>query len=155
MPQVQATAQIKATPEEIFDFISDYSTILRLQPQFESARLLTEQARGQGAVVELKGRFHGIPMTVRNRIITFAPPHRLVSISEGMVLSRNSWTLRPLDNADGPLTEATLSVEYKMGGPVGGVFRGIASSLFHNEIQSMTDEMPRRLRDIFAHSREK
>src|ERR1700690_1217981 len=131
MPHVQATAQVEATPEEIFGFLAEYQNIPRLQPQFQSARLVSERAEGPGAVVELKGHFHGIPMTVRNRIITFTPPYRMGSISEGTVLSRNTWELRPMTGAPNPTTEATFTVEYKMGGPLGGLFTGITSSLFH------------------------
>jgi ribosome-associated toxin RatA of RatAB toxin-antitoxin module len=155
MPQVQASAQVEATPEEIFEFLSEYQNIPRLQPQFQSAHLVSEHATGPGAVVELKGHFHGIPMTVRNRIITFTPPYRMVSISEGTVLSRNTWELRPVDGAPRPTTETTFTVEYKMGGPLGGLFTGITSSLFHNEVQSLTDAALHRLHDIFSGSDKK
>jgi ribosome-associated toxin RatA of RatAB toxin-antitoxin module len=150
MPHVQATATVEATPEEIFAFLSEYQNIPRLQPQFQSARLVSEQARGLGAVIELKGHFHGLPMTVRNRIITFAPPYRMVSISEGTVLSRNTWELRPVDGAEHPTTEASFTVEYKMGGPLGGFFTGLTSSIFHNEVQALTDASLHRLHEIFS-----
>lgn len=149
MPSVHATCLINATPEDIFNFLADYSNIPRLQPQFESARLVGDKARGLGAVVELKGRFHGVPMTIRNRIVTFTPPYRLVSISEGTVLSRNTWELRA-QPGEQTATEVSLSVEYKISGPLGGLFTGVASSLFHKEIQGITDESLRRLHDIFA-----
>jgi ribosome-associated toxin RatA of RatAB toxin-antitoxin module len=152
MPHVQATAEVDATPEEIFAFLSEYQNIPRLQPQFQSAHLVSENATGPGAVVELKGHFHGIPMTVRNRIITFTPPYRMVSISEGTVLSRNTWELRPVDGAQRPTTETTFTVEYKMGGPLGGLFTGITSSIFHNEVQSLTDAALHRLHAIFSRS---
>ncbi len=150
MPQVQASAQVEATPEEIFAFLSEYQNIPRLQPQFQSARLVTENTTGPGAVVELKGHFHGMPITVRNRIITFTPPYRMVSISEGTVLSRNTWELRPVDGMPRPTTETTFTVEYKMGGPLGGLFTGITSSLFHSEVQSLTNASLQRLHDIFS-----
>src|SRR5437763_16358246 len=107
MPHVQATATVDGSPEEIFDFLSEVESVTRLQPQFQSARVVSRQPRGLGAVIELRGHFHGIPMTVHNRIITFSPPYRLVSISEGTVLSRNTWELRPADGAAHPKTEAS------------------------------------------------
>jgi uncharacterized membrane protein len=150
MPKVVSTIEVEGEAGEIFDFLADYRNIPRLQAQFESARLLSEQERGQGAVVELRGRFHGVPMRIENRIVTFSPPGRLASISEGTVMSRNVWELRPLDREGGkPATEVTFSVEYKIGGAL-GIFTGLASSLFHGEIQAMTDESLRRLREIFA-----
>jgi ribosome-associated toxin RatA of RatAB toxin-antitoxin module len=145
MPHVQATTSVQASPEEIFDFLSEYHNIPLIQPQFESASLVSEQDRGLGAVVELKGHFHGIPITVRSRIVTFNPPYRLVSISEGTVLSRNTWELHLGANTDHPTTEVRFRVEYKMTGAL-----GVLSGLFHHEIQSMTDSSLHRLHDIFS-----
>jgi uncharacterized membrane protein len=152
MPKVVSTIEVEGEAGEIFDFLADYRNIPRLQAQFESARLLSEQERGQGAAVELRGRFHGVPMRIENRIVTFSRPSRLTSISEGTVMSRNVWELRPLDlDKEGgkSATEVMFSVEYKIGGAL-GIFTGLASSLFHGEIQAMTDESLRRLREIFA-----
>jgi ribosome-associated toxin RatA of RatAB toxin-antitoxin module len=151
MPHVQATATVEGTPEEIFHFLSEYENIPVLQPQFQSARVVSPQPSGIGAVVELKGHFHGVPMTARNRIIAFSPPYRMVSISEGTVLSRNTWELRPVNGAAHPATEVSFTVEYKLGGPLGGLFTGITSSIFHKEVQSLTDASLRRLREIFSH----
>jgi ribosome-associated toxin RatA of RatAB toxin-antitoxin module len=155
MPQVQATSQVDATAEEIFDFLSDYRNIPRLQPHFDSARLVSDQERGLGAVVELKGHFHGVPLTVTNRIITYTPPYRMVSISDGSVLSRNTWELRPLDGTAHPCTQVSLVVEYKVGGPLGRLFTGLASSIFHGELDFMTGQSLHRLHDIFAQSHQK
>ncbi len=151
MPKVVATVEVEGEPQKVFDYLADYHNIPRLQPHFESARLLTEEAQGVGAVVELHGQFHGMPMRVQNRIITFTPPTRLVSISEGTVLSRNVWELRPAEqDGNKDATEVTFSVEYKISGPLGGVFTGLASSLFHSEIEEMADESLRRLQKVFA-----
>ena len=152
MPTVSASEIVPATAEEAFDFIADYRNIPRIQPQFTSARIAGEIARGAGAVVELDGRFHGMPMRVRNRIVTFTPPTRLVSISEGTVLSRNTWELQPSGGKDAA-TLVTPTIEYKLAGPLGKLFTGVASSLFHREIQAMTDESLRRLREFFAEKR--
>jgi ribosome-associated toxin RatA of RatAB toxin-antitoxin module len=149
MPKVSASAVVQAAAEEVFSFIADYRNIPRLQPEFATARVVSEQQMGAGAIVELQGRFHGVPMRAQNRIVTFTPPRRLVSISEGAVLSRNTWELQP---SAGELsgTLVTFVVEYKVGGPLGGIFTGVASSLFHKEIQAMTDGSLRRLQEIFS-----
>lgn len=155
MPKVSATIEVAAAPEAIFDFLADYRNIPRLQPHFDSAKIAGEVERGLGAVMELRGSFHGLPINVRERIIAFTPPYRLVSIGEGAILSRTTWELGPLEkDADdvkpGPVTMVSVSVEYKAGGPLGGIFTGWAMSLFHKEIQEMTDESLRRLRADFA-----
>ena len=137
----------------MFDFLADYRNIPKLQPHFESAKIAGEIERGLGAVMELRGSFHGLPLHARERIVAFTPPYRLVSIGDGMILSRTTWELRPLENdgeQDKPLTTASVLVEYKAGGPLGGIFTGWAMSLFHKEIQEMTDESLRRLRADFA-----
>ncbi len=150
MPRVVSTIEVPEKAEAIFDFLADYRNIPLLQSQFSSARVISENERGPGAIVELQGRFHGVPMRVQNRIVTFTSPSRLVSISEGAILSRNTWELRPLASSDEPATEVTFSVEYKISGPFGGLFTGIASSLFHGEIEAMTHESLQKLRDSFS-----
>ncbi len=152
MPTTSAATTISgATPQEIFDFLADYRNIGRIQPQFTSVKLASEIERGLGAVMELRGRFHGMPMEVRSRIITFMPPRRIVSISEGTVLSRNAWELEGL-GTDPPSTRVSIIVDYKVGGPLGKVFTGIASSLFHREIESLTRESLRHLEECFSSS---
>ena len=150
MPTATASALVPTSSERVFDFIADYRNIPRLQPQFSSAKVVSQQERGQGAIVELSGRFHGMPMRVKNKIVTFTPPRRLVSISEGTVLSRNTWEFEPVEDEDGtPSTRVTFSVEYKIAaGPFGKLFTGVASSLFHKEIQEMTDGSLRRLGEL-------
>jgi ribosome-associated toxin RatA of RatAB toxin-antitoxin module len=149
MPKVSASAVVQAAAEEVFSFIADYRNIPRLQPEFATARVVSEKQMGAGAVVELQGRFHGVPMRAQNRIVTFTAPRRLVSISEGAILSRNTWELQPLAGEQSG-TLVTFVVEYKVAGPLGGIFTGVASSLFHKEIQAMTDGSLRRLQEIFS-----
>ena len=149
MPTVQATANVQASAQEVFDFLADYRNIPRVQPQFNVAKLVGDQERCVGARVELVGRFHGMPMQVQNRIVTYSPPYRLASISEGTVLSRNVWELQPTEH-DPNTTRVTFTVDYKVGGALGGLFTGIAASLFNKEIQAMTDEALRNLQGFFA-----
>ena len=149
MPQVYSATHVDAPPEEIFDFLADYRNIPRLQPHFETVRLVSEKERGLGATVELKGRFHGLPMLGQNKIVTFSPPFRLVSISDGAVLSRNTWEVRPLALPQ-PTSEVSLTIEYKFRGGVTRLLAGVASPLLHGEIQEMTEEALRRLHSIFA-----
>jgi ribosome-associated toxin RatA of RatAB toxin-antitoxin module len=152
MPKVSSTTIVPARAEEAFDFIADYRNIPRLQPQFTSVRLVSEVQKGPGATVELEGRFHGMPMRVRDCIIAFAPPYRIVTVGEGALLSRMTWEMEPLD-ADPPCTRVTVTVEYSLRKTMGGLFMGMGSALwpfFHREIQSMTDESLRRLKGLLA-----
>ena len=90
-------------------------------------------------------------MKATNRIIAYDPPLRLVSISEGAVLSRSTWELQEL-GGDPPSTRVTLTVDYKLANQLCGLFRGVGSVLwpiFNREIQGMTDDSLRRLRSVF------
>ena len=152
MPTVSASIVVAATAEKAFRFIDDYRNIPRLQPHFSAVRLVGDIERGVGAQVALEGRFHGIPMKVHNKIIAHREPARLVSISEGAVLSRSTWELEQLDGP-APATRVTLTVDYKLEKALGGLFMGMGSALwplFNREIQSMTTESLHRLRDILA-----
>jgi uncharacterized membrane protein len=154
MPKVSATIEVDAAPEAVFDYLADYRNIPKLQPHLESAKIAGEIERGLGAVMELHGSFHGLTMNTRERIVAFSPPRRLVSIGEGVILSRTTWELRSGGKSSGDdgstATMVSVSVEYKAGGGVGGVLTGWAISLFHKEIQEMTDESLRRLCAHFA-----
>ncbi len=151
MPTVSASSIIPASRDQVFEFLADYRNIPKLQPHFASARLVSEVGRGQGAVVALEGRFHGIPMHAQNRIIAFDPPRRMVSISEGSVLSRSTWELASAPG-NPSVTSVSLTIDYKIKAGGGGLLGGLANSfsnLFHREVQGMTDDSLRRLKAIF------
>ena len=147
MPTVSSSATVSGSAEDIFDFLADYRNIPRLQPHFSSATLVGDKDRQEGAVVALEGRFHGVPMHVRNRIIAYLRPSRLTSVSEGTVLSRNTWELQQIDH-DPPVARVTLTVDYKVRGALGLVV-GLGQSIFNQEIQAMTDDSLRRLHGFF------
>lgn len=141
-----------ATSTEVFDFIADYRNIPRLQPHFSHVKLDGELERGVGAKVALEGRFHGIPLHAHSRIIAYDAPHRMVSITEGAVLSRSTWELQQV-STDPPLTRVTLTLDYKLESALGGLFRGVGSSLwplFHKELHGMTNESLKRLHSAFG-----
>lgn len=148
MPTARSSVTVRAKIDDVFNFIADYRNIPTIQPQFTSVQLASQVERGQGAVIELRGTFRGMPMRARNRIVTFTPPRRLVSISEGTVTSRNAWEFTS-GGEDGNETHVTLTIDYKVGGGglLSGLFTGVASSLFHSEIQGMIEESLRRLKE--------
>jgi ribosome-associated toxin RatA of RatAB toxin-antitoxin module len=149
LPTVSASEVVVASAEEAFEFIADYRNIPRLQPHFVTAKLVGDVDRQVGAQVDLDGRFHGIPMRARNRIIGYDPPTRLVSVSEGTVLSRSTWDLQQVSD-DPPTTRVTLTVDYKLRSSLGGFLMGSAfGSLFNREVQGMTDESLHRLGRFF------
>ena len=153
METVSASTMIPASQEEVFAFVSNYQNILKLQPHFASARLISANDQGVGAEIALEGRFHGMPMHARSKIITFDPPHRVVSVSEGSVRSRSTWELSSAPGGNGAVgTLARLTIDYKVkrgSGFLGGLANSL-EHLFHGEIQGMTNESLKRLHEIFA-----
>ncbi len=152
MTTITATEIILATAAEAFDFIADYRNIPRIQPHFTSARLVSEQETGLGAEIELTGKFHGVPMRAQSRVVTYAPPFRHVSISEGTVRSRSTWQFEQI-TADPPATRVTFILDYKLGGPLGGILPGLGSALtsvFERELRGLTAESLRLLKEAFA-----
>lgn len=152
MPTVTCSAIVPATAEEVFDFISDYRNIPRLQPHFASATLVGEKEREVGAEVALEGRFKGFPMKAHNRIITYAPPTRMVSISHGTVLSRNTWELEQLTN-DPPTTRVIFTLDYRMQGTLGRLVMGLGHSLLDHDIEAMTNDSLKRLAEFLLERR--
>lgn len=151
MPTVRASAVVHASSRAIFSFIADYHNIPLLQPQFTSARLVSDVERGLGANVELRGHFHGIPLHVHNRVISYSPPRRLVSVSEGAVASRSTWEIEEAAG-EPPSSRVTLTIDYKLGNSFGSLFMGVGSALwplFNREIQGLTNESLHRLRLCF------
>ena len=110
MPTITATTIVSATADEAFAFVADYRNIVRLQPHFSSARLLSAEEHGVGAEIDLSGHFHGIPIKARNRIVAYSPPDRQVSVSDGQVLSRSTWVFEQV-TADPPVTRVTLTLD--------------------------------------------
>jgi ribosome-associated toxin RatA of RatAB toxin-antitoxin module len=147
MPTISSTTIIHTTAQEAFDFVADYRNIPRLQPHFTEARLVSEEERGAGAEIELAGRFHGMPIRVHNRIIAYSPPSRHVSISDGTVVSRSTWEFRQIE-ADAPTTSVTLTLDYKLRDSLVGLAGSLLWPIFNREIQGMTDDSLRRLREF-------
>lgn len=149
MPTVSASAVVPVTAEEAFNFVADYRNIPLLQPHFSSARLVSDVEKGVGAEIELEGRFHGMPMRVRNRIIAYVEPLRHVSVSDGTVMSRSTWHIEQL-SAEPASTRVSLTVDYKLRetrGILGGV-GGMLWPIFNREIQGMTDDSLYRLQKL-------
>ena len=65
------------------------------------------------------------------------------------VHASNTWEVRPLAMPH-PMSEVSLTIEYKFHGGVVRLLAGVASPLLHGEIQEMTEEALRRLHSIFA-----
>ena len=149
MPTVTATTIVPATADEAFGFVADYRNIVRLQPHFSSARLVSAEEHGVGAEVDLNGHFHGIPIKARNRIVAYSPPDRHVSVSDGQVLSRSTWEFEQI-TADPPVTRVTLTLDYKLREGIGGMIASVLWPIFNREIQGMTDESMKRLREFLG-----
>lgn len=94
MLPIEATASVAATPEEVFDFLSDLENHWRLVDRFVEVSELAGD--GDGAVVRLRGPL-GVRRTVRTRVTETRRPGLIVGVAQlrGSTRARVTWTLEP------------------------------------------------------------
>lgn len=148
MPHIARFIVITAPVETVFEFVADYRNIPRLQPHFDTVRPTTAETRGLGAQLDLHGRFLGMPITAHTTIISFEPPHLLISDSTGGVRSRSTWrftAVPPATPGQGPpTTRAGLTVDYDLTMPGGRLLGG----MIQPELVNMTVDSLQRLKRL-------
>jgi uncharacterized membrane protein len=146
MPRIAHFILIDAPIERGFAFLADYRNLPRIQAEFSSVRLLTpQQPEGQGAQIEAKGSFRGMPITAHMTIVQFERPHLLVSDTAGAVRSRSTWRFReqPGPTPGDPVRlRVSVTVDYEIAIP-GLSFIG---HLVQRDLDGMTQDALRRLK---------
>ncbi len=158
MPRLSRFVIVHAPLEAVFAFLADYRNIPRMQPQFQRVRPLTTATEGVGAMLELQGRFHGLPITAQVRIVQVEPPRLLVSDSTGAVKSRSTWRLTPVppspdaEGAAPPVaTRASLTLDYEVSVPgLGRLLGGFVAG----DVAAMTVESLKQLKRMVEASNE-
>jgi uncharacterized protein YndB with AHSA1/START domain len=90
--EIEATAVVPATPEEVFEFLSDLSNHWRLVDRFVEV----VSVDGDSGVVRLRGPL-GVRRTVRTHVLQTDRPRALEGVAElsGGTRARVSWALSP------------------------------------------------------------
>ncbi len=141
--RVSKSIKVNATPERAFAAVTDWRNATRLQTNFSSFRPLDADALGPGVVVAIKGRFHGLPLTVRMKITEFDPPRRMVGQISGTLKSLNGWLFEPLDDGR---TKVTFINEYEVPAPL-RLLLG-QNSFIDRDVTQMTEDALRRLKAL-------
>jgi uncharacterized membrane protein len=141
--RVSKSIKINAPVEQAFDYIADWRNATRVQVNFSSFRPIDANALGPGVVIAIKGRFHGLPITVRMKITEFESPRRMVGQVSGMLKSVNAWLFEPLEDG---CTKVTFVNEYHVPAPL-MLLLG-RNSIVDREVTQMTEDALRRLKRL-------
>ena len=137
MQEAHTTRTIHATPEQVWNLVSDLRTVQQYNPTVTSVDLLTDAAGGLGA----QRRCHFADGTdVREEIIASDEGQRLrLSLSEfslPMKQLESEITLAP--TADGK-TQVTFTIAYDM--KLGLLGRAMGATVVHHQLGKATAKM--------------
>jgi uncharacterized membrane protein len=141
--RVSKSIRINAPLERAFAYIADWRNATKVQASFSSFQPLNAEELALGTIVAVKGRFHGLPLNVKMKIIEFAPPQRMVGYVSGTLKGANAWLF---EAAEGGRTKVTFVNEYDVPGPLVALLG--QNSFIDREINAMTEDSLRRLKRL-------
>ena len=121
MTIVQRDVQIKATPQETMNVLSDAGRWPQWYPGMTEISI-TAPFPEAGGKVEFKVKSAGISMTIIETVLDYQPGKLQLLEMEGMLLGRARWELTPEDDG----TRVTTTFDYTLRG---GVFGKVADAL--------------------------
>ena len=142
---IEATAIVPASPEDVFDFLSDLRNHWRLADRFVKVVTLeaSDGARADGGTVRVRGPL-GVRRTATTRVVATRPARLMIGTAEldGGTRARVSWTLA------GRLgdTRVRLAAEIEHAGPLDHVLllvggRWWLRRVFEKTLDRLTDEL--------------
>lgn len=113
MARYRATIDTERTRENVFAYLSDFSTTQQWDPGVISAERMAGQAVGEGSEFRLVARFLGRESPLTYRITEYDPPRSVTFVGENAtVVSRDRITFE----AVGALTRVTYDAELTLKG---------------------------------------
>jgi carbon monoxide dehydrogenase subunit G len=101
--------------DDVFAFLSDFSTTAQWDPGVVTAERLGDQPIGEGSEFRLLARFLGRETPLTYRIIEYDPPHAVTLLGENSsVVSRDRITLE----SSGEGTQVTYDADLALKGPL-------------------------------------
>jgi carbon monoxide dehydrogenase subunit G len=87
MPRLHRTITVPKPLDEVFSFVSDFSTVPEWDPGVSSSRQTNGESPAVGATYAVTAVFNGreIPMTYRTTVLE--PPHRITLEGEGSTIT--------------------------------------------------------------------
>ena len=115
MAHYRATIDIQQPREDVFGYLSDFSTTEQWDPGVVEAKRVNGAAVGQGAEFRLVAEFLGRKTPLTYRIVEYDPPHAVAFLGENStVISRDRITFET--TAEG--TRVTYDADLALKGPL-------------------------------------
>lgn len=96
MAHYRASIDVRQACEEVFAYLSDFSTTREWDPSVVDAERLNGQAVGEGTQFRLVAEFLGRENELTYRIVEYDPPHAVTFLGENAtVVSRDRITFEP------------------------------------------------------------
>lgn len=115
MAHYRASLDVQQPVEEIFAYLSDFSTTREWDPGVVEAERLNDQAVQQGTEFRLVAEFLGRKNELTYRIVEYDPPHAVTFLGENAsVVSRDRITFEPLATATRVTYDAKLDLKGAM-----------------------------------------
>ncbi|HLJ02224.1 MAG TPA: SRPBCC family protein [Solirubrobacteraceae bacterium] len=115
MAHYRASIDVQQPPEEIFAYLSDFSTTREWDPSVVEAERLNGEAVGEGTEFRLVAEFLGRKNELTYRIVEYDPPHAVTFLGENAtVISRDRITFEPAAAA----TRVTYDADLALKGPL-------------------------------------
>jgi uncharacterized protein YndB with AHSA1/START domain len=112
MARYRATVHADGRPEEVFDYLADFSCVAEWDPGVTRASALSEDPRAVGARFSVVSRFLGREIPLEYRTVELQRPRRLVVRAEtASVVSLDTIELRPAEGGTEVTYDAKLSLK--------------------------------------------
>ncbi|GEM_PF-3177758 len=94
--RISKSVRVDAPVEQVFAYIANWRNTTRIQPEFRTFQPLNAEEVSVGVELQAQGRFYGLPITVRLKVVEFEPNQRMVTEVNGGLRSLNAWLFEPL-----------------------------------------------------------
>ncbi len=141
--KVSKSIKVNVAVAQAFAYVADWRNSPKVQTNFSSFQPVNADELGPGVVVQVKGRFHSLPLSVKMKIVEFEPPRRIVSQVSGMLSSVNAWVFEPLGETQ---TRVIFANEYRVPAALMALVGG--GGFVEREITELTEDALRRLKRL-------
>ena len=144
MARYRASVDTQREGENVFAYLSDFSSAAEWDPGVVEAQRLDAGPIGVGAEFRLVARFLGRTTPLTYRIVEYNPPHAVTFLGENAtVISRDRITFEPTDVG----TRITYDADLRLKGPL-----RIADGLLGLAFSRVGDRALAGLRRTLGHS---
>lgn len=120
MSTIRTSIRIDATPEQVWDALSDISTHVEWMADAEAIRFTTDQRQGVGTAFDCDTKVGPFRLVDRMEITSWEPARRMGVRHEGLVTGSGEFTLAPSGPGGTEFAwRETLRFPWWLGGPVG------------------------------------